>query len=123
MTTKVKTELPDIDEDRSGADAVAVAAKNSDSSDNVGDADRQSDKNSSGDAAAINAAAAAAAEYVFKKEQILDLSRIADDDDADSADGIRYQYVVVIALQTFPGQSLSRTDVSRTSYTKEFSCT
>jgi len=26
-------------------------------------------------------------------------------------------------LQTFPGQSLSRTDVSRTSYTKEFSCT
>jgi len=27
------------------------------------------------------------------------------------------------ALQTFPGQWLSRTDVSRTSYTKEFSCT
>jgi len=27
-----------------------------------------------------------------------------------------------IALQTFPEQSLSRTDVSRTSYTKEFSC-
>jgi len=27
------------------------------------------------------------------------------------------------ALQTFPGQSLSQTDVSRTSYTKEFSCT
>ena len=25
--------------------------------------------------------------------------------------------------KTFPGQSLSRTDVSRTSYTKEFSCT
>jgi len=97
-TTKVKTELPDIDEDRSGADAVAVAAKDSDSSDNVGDADRQSDQNSSGDVAAINAAAAAAAEYVFKKEQILDLSRIADDDADDSADGIRYQYVVVISV-------------------------
>ena len=27
------------------------------------------------------------------------------------------------ALQTFPGHSLSRTDVSLTSYSKEFSCT
>jgi len=28
-----------------------------------------------------------------------------------------------IALQTFPRQALSRTDISRTSYAKEFSCT
>ena len=30
---------------------------------------------------------------------------------------------IKMALQTFLGQPLPRTDVSRTSYTKEFSCT
>jgi len=101
-TTRVKAELPENDEDISPAAAPVVAEKNGDNNDNgndnVGEVDRQLDTNSggttttlSGSDVALNAAAAAAESYI-KKEQILDLSRAADDDDDadDGADGIRY---------------------------------
>lgn len=99
MTTKVKTELLDDDDHRStDAAAAAVAEKSIDSNDNVGEDDQQSDKDwlttASSDDVALDAVAAE--EHIKKErkaEQILDLSRIADDDN-DSADGIRYIFII-----------------------------
>jgi len=94
---EVKTELMDDDEDRSAAAANNEDEKNSDNNDNddINEDDEQSDKNVCAISRAGDVdldAAAAAAEFIKKEkksEQILDLSRVADDDTDDSTDGIR----------------------------------
>jgi len=104
MMTAVKTELMDTDEAAATAAAAAADEKSNDNSDksDIGQQSRNLNTTSSAGDVTVQDAAAAT-EYNIKTEkkteEILDLSRIADDDDVDdSADGIRY-------LSWYPGNS------------------